>query len=192
MLCYTLNHEGNQSVHIFCHKYRVKPIVNGKMKINIPAGENWKEKKLRSWYFQSLSGVFWCGTETLLCNCWRHTRRRTFDHSYNTETTTIGLCFLVDMADCVCNNTVFTCWYTLLSTFTLPFPQTIEPFTLKLFTLWTQNVSKYQRLTVKPSFIQSGEDPTVHMLHLGSGWEKYIQYLGQQHLEGFSPLLWNV
>lgn len=38
LLCYTLNHQGNQLVHIVCHKYRVKPIVNEKMKINIPAG----------------------------------------------------------------------------------------------------------------------------------------------------------
>lgn len=118
------------------------------------------------------------GSETLLCNCWRHTRRRRFDRSSNTETTTIGLCFLVDMAECVCNNTVFTCWYTLLSTFTLSFPQTAEPFTIKLFTLWTENVSEYRRLTVS-------EDPTVHMLHLGAG--------GRGHtVLGGAPLLWNV
>lgn len=102
------------------------------------------------------------GRETLLCNCWRHTRQRRFDRSSHTETTTIGLCFLVDMAECVRNNTVFTCWYTLLSTFTLSFPQTAEPFTIKLFTLWTENVSENRRLTVS-------EDPTVHMLHLGVG-----------------------
>lgn len=62
------------------------------------------------------------------------------------------MCFLVDMADCVCNDDVQTyssyinktCWYTSLSTFTLPFPETIKALTKKqkLFTLTNEDVWK--------------------------------------------------
>lgn len=75
-----------------------------------------------------------------------------------------------------------TCWYTSLSTFTLPFPETIKPLTKKqkLFTLLNEDVWKHHmtwathRPTHKSSFIQNcdarGSNSTQCYI-LEGGWK---------------------
>lgn len=224
-----LNHEGNQLVHFFffCHKYRVKPIVNGKMKINIPAGGENERKTVSFVFLKSLWGVVSNSTNSrsaLVPNVrlrlyWVTVGDTQGEQRFITvimlnkqnKNKTIGMCFLVDMADCVCEDDVQTysiyiyktCWYTSLSTFTLPFPETIKPLTKKqkLFTLLNEDVWKHHmtwathRPTHKSSFIQNcdarGSNSTQCYILEGGG--RVRQYFVHQYLQsGFPPFLWNV
>lgn len=96
----------------------------------------------------------------------------------NKTKTTMGMCFLVDMADRVCNGDAQTysiyiyktCWYTLLSTFTLPFPENNKTSHKEAKTIYTfkqRRVEASRGVLIQrpiPAFIHpaTSMDPTVH------------------------------
>lgn len=82
---------------------------------------------------------------------------------------TIGMCFLVDMADCVCNDDVQTysiyiyktCWYTSLSTFTRNNKSSHKE---------TKTIYTYKRRRVEASHDVSDSTPVDPTVHNATSW----------------------